>query len=164
MGTGGSYLFSHDALTWTQKSTGVYDLFDIIGVSGLFTVVGASGTIKTSNNPTATTPTWTTRTSNTSVKLTSIVKTATQYVVIGDDATVLLSTDSITWTASNYTSNGIVAGGQKLIFGDNGLVLTSTDLVTWTKRTSNTTANITCGAWSGSLFALGTATGDHHIP
>lgn len=159
VGASGNYLFSYDALTWTQKSAGTANLYDIVGVGGLFTVVGSAGTIKTSNNPTVTSPTWTARTSNVSVKLASIVKATSQYVIIGDDATVLLSTDSITWTASNYVSNGLVAGSVKLIFGDAGLVLTSTDMISWVKRTSGTTANITCGAWSGTLFALGTATG-----
>lgn len=169
LGDSGTYFFSYDATNWTKKTiTTGSTLKDITANSDytLFTIIGSTGKIFTSPDLTITTPIVTERVSNVSQDLVSIVYDSdalySKYLVVGNSGTILYSTDSITWTVNNYTSNGFLttSAGLNIIFGDAGLILTSTDLKNWTKRTSNTTNSLTCGVISSTgLIVIGGVNG-----
>lgn len=83
--------------------------------------------------------------SNTNENLTAVVYGGGQWLVAGNNGTILTSPDGITWTTcSSGTTAKLTAisygGGQWIVIGDNGTILTSPDGITWTARNSGTTA------------------------
>lgn len=73
---------------------------------------------------------------------------ATIWVAVGNNGTILTSTDSgNNWTArssgTSYNLNSVAYGNDRWIaVGQNGTVLTSTDSITWTAATSATVRNL----------------------
>jgi photosystem II stability/assembly factor-like uncharacterized protein len=68
------------------------------------------------------------------------------------NGTLLLSPDSLTWTAQTLGTNanlnaavasvGLFPSNQLMIGGDGGRVYSSTDGITWTARNTNTNQNL----------------------
>jgi hypothetical protein len=81
----------------------------------------------------------------------------TNLVLVGGNATVLLSADGTNWAkipvpTTNYLS-GVAASTNLIVAtGDNGTILTSSDGRTWTKRTSGTTSWLFRVRWVDSAF------------
>lgn len=89
------------------------------------------------------------------------------FIAVGDTATVIVSTDGITWLTKSLglpvTSNLYsVAFGHSLVVavGAAGTIVTSPDLNTWTYQTSGVATTLRSVAWSGTMFcAVGDAVG-----
>ena len=93
------------------------------------------------------------RTSGTTNGLNGITYGNSTFMTVGDDGTILSSSDGTTWTSvnrithtfdngstDNISSNDVTYGnGTFVVVSTNGLILTSTDVTSsWTKRTSGT--------------------------
>jgi len=92
------------------------------------------------------------------------------FVSVGDNGTILTSTDGTTWTsrtsgASNdlygvtYLTGRTIRNGTFVVVGDNGTILTSSDGTTWTSKTSGTTDNLTGVTYGNSTFVVVGASG-----
>ena len=86
--------------------------------------------------------TWAQRTSGTTNNLNDIVYANNTFIAVGDNGTIVSSTDGTTWTqrTSGTTNNLNGISYQNSIFfafGDNGLFLTSTDGITWQTKTTD---------------------------
>ncbi|MCL4385688.1 MAG: hypothetical protein M1326_05175 [Cyanobacteria bacterium] len=80
-----------------------------------------------------------------------------KFVVVGDNGTILISTDGIHWTKDNSeTTNNlkeITYGNNKFIaVGNNGTILTSTDGIHWTKQNSGTFEDISIITYGNKKF------------
>jgi photosystem II stability/assembly factor-like uncharacterized protein len=163
VGNNGTILRSTDAINWTA-ATSTPSSANLYGVSytvnGLWVAVGAAGTLLTSSDG----ATWMAATTGTTADLKSVASmstlvtnnnvTSTVYasVVVGQKGTLLLSPDSLTWTAQNLGTNanlnaavasvGLFPSNQLMIAGDGGRVYSSTDGITWTARNTNTNQNL----------------------
>jgi hypothetical protein len=81
------------------------------------------------------------------------------YVSVGDNGTILTSSDGTTWTSRTSGTNkhlyGITyANSTFVVMGDNGTILTSSDGTTWTSRTSGTTNDLHRGTYGNSTFVV----------
>lgn len=107
--------------------------------------------------------TWQPRTSGVTVPLWSVAHGDGQWVAVGEQGTILTSTDGATWTprTSGFPTRWLVGVGYGtpngtglwVAVGESGLILTSPDAVTWTaRRTAGTRINaVTYG--NGSFVA-----------
>lgn len=136
--------------------------YGLIGATNTWVVVGAGGTIHYSQ---AATPTSTTAaTSGTTNQLNAVAYSNAgtyKFIAVGNAATILASTDGVTWTAATTTNFGtsnvsavVYNAGNSLWYacGAGGTLRASTDGLTWTTRASGgTTAMpaITYGASQG---------------
>jgi len=72
------------------------------------------------------------------------------YVAVGQNGTIVRSTDSKTWTRANSATSqpltSVVANGKRFVAVGDGVVVTSADGLTWTKGT------VSIGATYGSQF------------
>jgi len=80
----------------------------------------------------STTDTTTTTTTTTSSPL---------FVAVGDNGTILTSSDGTTWTSrtsgtTEYLRGGAYGNSTLVVVGLSGTILTSSDGITWTSRTS----------------------------
>ena len=92
-----------------------------------------------------------------------------QWVIVGTNATILTSTDAITWTIqtppnafTNQLRSVIYANNQYVVVGSGGAIITSPDAITWTEQTSGITLTIfdviyannlyVYTAWNGKIF------------
>ncbi len=99
--------------------------------------------------------TWTARTTGVTSGLRGVTQFGGRYVVVGDNGTIITSTDLNTWTAATsgttQTLRRVTAGNQLVAVGSAGTVLLSTDGLTWTAGNSGTTGDIR-GLLRGILF------------
>jgi hypothetical protein len=132
--------------------------------SGTFVAVGQDaansvGTILTSPDGI----TWT-RTSPTSNALYGVTYANGIFVAVGYEATILTSTDGITWASRASPTSASLYGaaygnGTFVVVGDGETILSSSDGVTWTVRTSptsNALYGVTYG--NGTFVAVGSPT------
>ena len=96
--------------------------------------------------------------------LTSIAWSGTQFVVVGENGTIITSPNGINWTSrtSGVTVllNSVVwSGTQFVAVGNNGIIITSPNGINWTSRTSGVTDQLFGITWSGSKFV---AVGNNH--
>ena len=65
------------------------------------------------------------------------------FVAVGDNGTILTSSDGTTWTSrtsgtTEYLRGGAYGNSTLVVVGASGTILTSSDGTTWTSRTSGT--------------------------
>jgi photosystem II stability/assembly factor-like uncharacterized protein len=152
-GTGGKISVSNDlGTTWSEKSAGTTSSFNGSSSYGVnrFYLVGYNGTIAFSSDQGNT---WTLQNSGVTDNLLSIAITYVSgtyyYIIVGDNGTILRSTDGSTWTkissGGNTQLRNITMPSSSMIiaYGDNGVVLTSADYgLTWTQRTTGSSERI----------------------
>lgn len=101
---------------------------------------------------------WTIRPSGVTNNLWSVAYGADQWVAVGEQGTILTSSDANTWTArtSGFSTRWLVSVGYGastwVVVGEGGLILTSNDAFTWTPRTSGTTARLNGVAFGGGRW------------
>jgi hypothetical protein len=84
-----------------------------------------------------------------------------QYVAVGANGKLLVSSDLVTWTAKTLSgtvamTSVVYSGSLYVAVGANGTVYTSADGDTWTQRTSGVTDNLTKVMWAeGKFVAVG---------
>ena len=97
----------------------------------------------------------TTRASGTTNRLSGVVWSGSQFVAVGDNGTIVTSSDGTTWVSrpSGTTDmlEGVVwTGTEYIAVGGTGTVLTSLDGAAWTRHSLGT-SNLYYGvAWSGA--------------
>jgi len=135
----------------------------------LFVAVGDKGTIRTSPDGS----TWTVRNSGpittggrggtttgaSTADLQAVTYGGGQFVVVGDNGTILTSPDGLTWTprtsGTNFTLLAVTYGnGRFVAVGSNDAVCTSPDGITWTARSAGLSANLFCVAYGANLFVM----------
>ncbi|MDH5545070.1 MAG: hypothetical protein OEZ43_05720 [Gammaproteobacteria bacterium] len=94
-------------------------------------------------------------------KPTDLYYDGTQFIAtLQDSSNILLSTDAVTWTASNTGVTWLMSiafdGTTYVAVGSAGQILTSTDLTTWTSRTSGVTTSLNKVIYdaTNSLFVI----------
>ena len=130
-----------------------------------FLAVGAGSTILTSSDG----DNWTLQEVSGDITLESVAWTGSEYVVVGDSGTVLMSTDvaGTTWVTqpvaaelSNTTLQGVAVGGDTIVIcGTNGEIFTIIDKnlpwdeLNWIeqKATNNNLNDVT---WNGTEFGV----------
>ena len=65
------------------------------------------------------------------------------FIAVGDNGTIITSSDGTTWTArtsgtTEYLRGGAYGNSTLVVVGASGTILTSSDGTTWTSRTSGT--------------------------
>jgi len=86
------------------------------------------------------------------------------FVAVGDNGTILSSSDGFTWSSHNVVSTvnfkdvASTFSGFWVAVGDNGIIYTSNDGTTWTAQTSGTTENLLSIAIAdnNAMIAVGT--------
>ncbi len=169
-GAGGAILQSADAaVTWTSLTSNTTNpLYALTNNgTGFVVAVGAGGTITTTADSGTT---WTVQNSGTANPLYGVTygydstNGVYAFVAVGAAGTVRYSTDGVTWTTKNPTSNtaadlkSVTYGAAAGIFvavGTGGTVISSTDGITWTPQTA---ANSTSPISSVSTATLNSVT------
>ncbi|MDF2645530.1 MAG: ancA 1 [Paenibacillus sp.] len=114
-----------------------------------FVIVGASGLIMTNSDAQTASAAWVNRTPvGVSVPLNNVGYFNNKYVAVGNNGTIVTSTDGVVWTTLSTDSTGttqhlraIAYGeGAFAVVGDNGTILTSTDAEHWTVEGNTGTA------------------------
>ena len=100
---------------------------------------------------------WTSRSSGVSQRLNDVAYGGGMWVVVGDDGTILTSSDGITWTSRTSGTTeclyGVAyGGGMWVVVGDGGTILTSTNGVNWTSRSSGVSQNLNDVAYGGGMW------------
>lgn len=154
VGQGGAIFTSNDGKTWTTPTSvpSGPDLYAVTGYAAnqnnptnpslLWIAVGAGGNSIYSTDLTS--DTWTVGGSinQTTQNLHSITHNGGTFVAVGDAATILSTTDGITWTPHPITTvtsnnlNGVTHGTYYVAVGDSGTILTSADGNTWSSHTA----------------------------
>ena len=170
VGDGGAIYSRGDGTSWNARTAaGAGTLNAVAHLSGQFITVGAGGYVATSPDGV----TWTPRNSSSKKDLRAVAFGASKfisagavttadgaYVIVGDAGTILISSDSITWTAPpslppTVTQNlyDVYFGSRFIAVGAGGVVVTSTaDSATslqWQATTSGTNDLF------ATVFALG---------
>jgi hypothetical protein len=139
--------------TWTAIASGTTNtLQKIVAGNNIFVAVGVNGTIVSSNL--ANLPTLTARTSGTTQTLNDVAYglvngTTPTWVAVGNNGTILRSTDGTTWAAASNTgglstnkANCVTFANNRFVVGNSGNIATlrySSDGNTWTAATGTTT-------------------------
>lgn len=171
---GASIFTSPDAVTWTERASGLTAMLnDLTWTGSQFVAVGANGQVLTSPTGTA----WTQQPIPVagSAALNGVAASSTRLVAVGTQsdpvsgapvALIMSSPDGVTWTAAPGTIpaalNAVVwSGSQFVAVGSTlglpnaeAIALTSPDGITWTSRPINATGlNVLHDiAWNGSRF------------
>ena len=128
VGKDGVIGYSADTVTWTQATSGVglnVHLDKVEYLNGKFIIVGYAGTILVSDDGVS----WTAKTSGaTGINLHSVAYGDSTYYVLGDNNSILISTDLNTWDVeavpfSYATIDGftiLYANGRFIAGGNNG--------------------------------------------
>jgi photosystem II stability/assembly factor-like uncharacterized protein len=102
VGDNGAKFTSANSVTWADVSSGTNNLLDVTYSLSLsmLVAVGESGVVETSSDDGST---WTAQTSGTAENLYGIVWNATDsnFVIVGDNNTILMSSNGTTWTSSS---------------------------------------------------------------
>lgn len=112
--------------------------------------------------------TWTARTAGTTVPLWSVAYGGGQWVICGEQGTILTSPDGATWTqrVSGFPTRWLVGvgygAGMWVVVGEAGLILTSPDGVTWTARNSTGT-RVNSVAYGNGIFLAIDDAGDRWV-
>ncbi len=176
VGASGSVFTSPDAVTWTERFTGVPStLNDIIWTCNQFIIVGENGTILTSADGTG----WSSQTIPGSPVLNGITASSGLIVAVGkrldsEAGLIITSTDGVTWSpipgtiqASLYavvwSGTQFIAVGSTLgLPNAEAIAFTSPDGINWTSHNLSftTISSLYDVAWNGSRFvAVGYAGG-----
>ena len=145
VGDNGTLLTSSDGSTWTDKTSGcgmTENIWDIdLSNSSIGVAVGDNGSIYTSadNGDSCTS-----RTSGTTVEFNELYYGNSTFVALGDNGTILSSTDGTTWTArTSGTTDSLYSGtygnSNFVAVGANGTLLTASDATSSSTWTSNYT-------------------------
>ena len=164
-------------VTWNSSNTSIATINNgglATGVAqGTSTISATLGSISGSTTLTVTlTPAfsdgldnWPLRTSGTTSALNRVTFGNGTFVAVGQDGTILTSTDGVTWTQRNPgTANTLLAAtcgnGIFVAVGELGTVLTSPDGITWTSRNSGTSSNLGDVTYGNGTFAAVNSYGD----
>ena len=160
--TGYSTVFtSTDAVTWTEVATPPPGFNDSVawggGSANCFVAVGSDNHIFSSPDG----ENWTRRflaTAPTTAQLSlnEVVWTGTRFVAVGQQGTILVSDDGLSWNmiASGADLNGVTHDGSRFIaFGNNGRVAISSDAASWEYRHTGDDAHYLRDlAWDGTRY------------
>lgn len=104
--------------------------------------------------------------------LNSVIYGQDRFVAVGDEGTILYSTDGANWEAAPKVTTRdlhtvIFANGRFVIGGADRLILTSTNGVSWQPALSGTLGSLFCGTYgngqylfAGSRFLVSSSTGE----
>ncbi len=100
---------------------------------------------------------WNTEETGITKKLNQIVWSQEQFVAIGDQGEILISSDGSSWSASasgtNQSLNDIAWGGHRYAaVGAQGTIITSLDGTNWSTVETVTTENLNHVIWEGGQF------------
>jgi hypothetical protein len=100
---------------------------------------------------------WTKQESGTTSGLTSVTGGKGLIVVVGNNGTILTSTDGISWTKRssglNVCLNCVIWTGSKfVIVGDNGAILTSNDGISWAVKNESSDYHLESVVWNGKIM------------
>jgi serine/threonine protein kinase len=103
---------------------------------------------------------WHTRTSGTTQNFFDAVWSGSQFVVVGDKGTILISPDGITWTPQRSSTGNPLSGigwsgSQFVVVGYLGIIISSPDGRTWTPQQSGTPYGLKDITWSGQFVIVG---------
>ena len=135
---------------------------------GFFVTVGAKGALYSSPDFNSWTPvTWKPQTNPLTdlPNLNAVTYAYPGYLATGDKGAMLLSTDSVTWTAQNTGTtnnlNAFTGNGSTLMLaaGANGTIIGSPDGKTWTAANSGTTQDLFGLAYGNGLYVAVGANG-----
>ncbi len=104
VGNAGDIYSSGDGITWTKENSGTSNNLNGVvynNTIGKYVAVGNNGTIITSS--TGTGGSWTVQTSTTHSTLNSVTWGNDKYFAAGDNATLIYSTDGVTWQQINLS-------------------------------------------------------------
>jgi len=90
------------------------------------------------------------------------------FVAVGENGTILRSSDGRTWSAANSGTVANLAAaafgnGTFVVVGDTGTILTSSDGIAWTAQSSGTTNQLDSLAYGGGVFVAGSTDGTNLI-
>jgi hypothetical protein len=155
-GTSGGVYSSPDLVTWTSRSAGSQDFFDVIFANSIFVAVGNNGACYSSTDGI----TWTSRTAGAS-SFNRIIYANSLFVAIATNANIYTSSDGLTWTQRTFSGSTsslldvVWNGSQFCTVGSGGTIGTSPDGITWTTRTpGDTTLALTSISWNGTRFVV----------
>lgn len=140
VGNAGAIYRASDGINWTSvTSAPIVDFNAALYTLGKFIAVGAAGNPAGNIFYSTDIATWTPATSNTGSNLNALASNGTQVVAVGDNGTILSSTDGVTWTAPATvpTMNHLYGiayspSGLWVAVGAVGTLLTSADGSNWT--------------------------------
>jgi hypothetical protein len=149
-------MWSSDGVNWSTKDLGATLLHVCYG-NGLFIALGFSNEgLSTDVYTSSDGENWQKRTTGT-VDLSRVGFGHNQFIAVGNDGTVMSSTDGMAWNlrqpAMPSKLNGITyANGQFVAVGDYGTILTSYEGANWTQPKSGTQYGLTDLAYGGGQF------------
>lgn len=136
---------SPDALTWTQRESGVGrdggTLFSVAFGAGRFVAVGTGGTVVTSTDGAA----WTQVSSGSTETLGAVVHGGGRFVALGAGGRTFTSLDGLAWAAGPTLARAmtyLAFGAGRYVAAAGNHVFFSTDAVTWNTRALATTSSI----------------------
>lgn len=102
--------------------------------------------------------------SNTTQNLTAVIYGGGQWLVAGENGTILSSSDGITWTTRNSSTTARLnaisyGGGQWITIGENGTILTSPDGIIWTAQNAGTAAFLNDISYGAGQWIIVTSEG-----
>ena len=134
-----------DGVTWNIVNDGITTVITSAYVNamtngdGLIVIVGDNGQIFTSTTGAETN---TEQTSGTSENLVDVIYANGTYVAVGENGTIVTSSDASTWTVETSGTTNNLNGvsyndtdSEFIVVGDNNTILTSSDASTWTSST-----------------------------
>ncbi len=155
----GVVLNSTDGINWINPNTGAAVSGSSIGYNGSCYVITSSSSVRYSDDDGAnwnlinlgTIFGWSYR------MLWDITWDGSQFVVVGDQGTVVTSPDGIAWTeqtspVSEHLRAISYNGTTFAAIGNGGAIITSTDGASWTQQTSGTSSQLLDITWDGSQF------------
>ena len=157
VGVGGNVFSSTDLITWTSRTAGASQFFDVTFANSVFVAVGASGVVYSSSDG----ATWTSRSAgaNQFNRILWVAGSINLFIAIGANGACYTSPDGTTWTsrsAGSTTFNDIAynsTSGTIVIVGNTGTIYSSTNGVIWTIRfIGDPTYSLTFVIWDGTQF------------
>jgi hypothetical protein len=153
VGSDGIILTSANGMDWTISSPGlmsasVWDGSRYLAFSGKNVIQSLDGNQWT---PLSTT--------SASFTINDLIWTGSYFIAVGNSATVLRSTDGVTWTQATFNGTASIpsfisvafSGSTLLAVGNNGYHARSTDGLTWTRYASGYTG-LADVLWDGARF------------
>ncbi len=151
VGSGSTAVTSPDGGTWTTGASIPYDLYYSVAYNGSTYVAAGGSAIYSSGDAS----TWTARVTPAASR--AVAWNGSEFKVVGSAGDFWVSSDGITWLASNTGQSfellGITAhGAQFVAVGKSGTILTYNGVGGWVGQTSGTSQHLYGVAWTGSMY------------
>ncbi len=111
VGSEGTVLFSSDGINWTRSNTGIFSSLNSIAWNGrIYAVVGPMGEILTSADGIK----WTIKNTGVYNSIDKIVWDKSNFAAVeGKGNALLVSSDGVNWSRSEYIKDGFLSGDEK---------------------------------------------------